>query len=83
MKLFEIVDTKKEFEKLNNKCSEKLAKVKSEEEQYQEKASQILNCTPLTSSVSIELIESTSEQGGGELLKGTQHGSVTVGFALI
>ena len=34
-----------------------MAKIKSEEEQYQEKASTILNCTPLTSSVLIEYIE--------------------------
>ena len=61
-KLFEIVDRKQEYKKVMEESSERALSTKSAEDQYQDKAKQVLSCTALTCSVTITYIENTKKE---------------------
>ena len=70
MKLYTFVEREKEYEKVMEESSEKALSMKSAEEQYKEKAKQILNCTELTNSVSIEYLELKESGEGTRCVRG-------------
>ena len=56
LKLFTVVERKKEYEMLAHEHAQRCQKLKTKQEQYLEQTSRALNCTALTKSIDIEYL---------------------------